>query len=108
MRLNEKIPLRTRGSDHVAGLQEYSGLERPHRMLKKAVQQGRSEVRDAKNNERHVCGRRRGSEPAVSWAEASGAYPPTSRLPGQAFFPLRYVEGLNEATTQLASFSASC
>ncbi len=27
-------------------------------MFKKAVQQGRNEVRDAKNNERHVCGRR--------------------------------------------------
>ncbi|WHZ13169.1 MAG: hypothetical protein OJF52_000001 [Nitrospira sp.] len=40
--------------------------EHPSRMLKKAVQQGRSEVRDAKNNERHVCGRRRDGEPAVS------------------------------------------
>ncbi len=39
------------------------------RMLKKAVQQGRSEVHGAKNNERHVCGRRRDGEPAVSWPE---------------------------------------
>jgi len=39
-------------------------------MLKKAVQQGRSEVRDAKNNERHACGRRRDGEPAVSQDEA--------------------------------------
>ncbi len=36
-------------------------------MVKKAVQRGRSEVRDAKNHERHVCGRRRDGEPAVSW-----------------------------------------
>ena len=35
-------------------------------MLKKAVQQGRNEVRGAKHNERHVCGRRRDGEPAVS------------------------------------------
>ena len=31
------------------------------------VQQGRSKVRDAKHNERHVCGRRRDGEAAVSW-----------------------------------------
>ena len=37
-----------------------------HRMLKKAVQQGRSEVHGAKHNERHVCGRRRDGEAAVS------------------------------------------
>ena len=36
------------------------------RMVKKAVQQGRSEVHGAKNNERHVCGRRRDGEAAVS------------------------------------------
>ncbi len=36
------------------------------RMLKKAVQPGRSEVHGAMNNERHVCGRRRVGEPAVS------------------------------------------
>jgi len=35
-------------------------------MLKKAVQQGRSEVRDAKSNERHVCGRARVGERPVS------------------------------------------
>jgi hypothetical protein len=35
-------------------------------MLKKAVQQDRSEVRDAKNNERHVCGRARVGERPVS------------------------------------------
>ena len=40
------------------------------RMFKKAVQRGRSKVRDAKNNERHVCGRRRGGEPAVPEGEA--------------------------------------
>jgi hypothetical protein len=31
-----------------------------------AVQQGRSEVRDAKHNERHVCGRARVGERPVS------------------------------------------
>jgi hypothetical protein len=36
-------------------------------MVKKSVQRGRSEVHGAKNNERHVCGRRRDGEPAVSW-----------------------------------------
>jgi len=56
-------------------------------MLKQVAQQGRSEVRNAKNNERHACGRRRGGEPALSWAEASRSYPPTPRLPGQALFP---------------------
>ena len=39
-------------------------------MLKQAVQQGRSEVHGEKNNECHMCGRRRDGEPAVSWAEA--------------------------------------
>jgi hypothetical protein len=73
-------------------------------MLKKAVQQGRSEVHGAKNNERHVCGRRRDGEPALSLAEASRSYPPTPSLPGQALFPTGYVEGLNEARTLLAGF----
>jgi len=36
------------------------------RVFKKAVQRGRSEVRDAKNNERHVCGRARVGERPVS------------------------------------------
>ena len=46
------------------------------RMLKKVVQQGRSEVHGAKNNERHVCGRRRVGEPAVScaWSPKREAY----------------------------------
>ena len=39
-------------------------------MRKKAIQQGRSEVHGAKHNERHVCGRRRDGEPAVSQTEA--------------------------------------
>lgn len=52
-----------------------------------AVQQGRSEVHGAINNERHVCGRRRVGEPAVSSGRG---------------VPLRYVEGLNEARTQVA------
>ncbi len=57
------------------------------RILKQVVQQGRSEVRDAKNNERHARGRRRGGEPALSRAEASRSHPPAPRLPGQALFP---------------------
>ena len=36
------------------------------RMIKKLAQQGRSEVGDAKNNERHVCGRARAGERPVS------------------------------------------
>ena len=63
--------------------------------------QGRSEVRDAKNNERHACGRRRGGEPAVSRAEAVPSYPSAPRLPGQALFPW-YVESLNDAKTPSA------
>ena len=35
-------------------------------MFKNAVQRGRSEVHGARSNERHVCGRRRVGEPAVS------------------------------------------
>ena len=57
-------------------------------MLKKFVQQGRSEVRDAKNNERHVCGRARIGERPVSWARGVHHFhPPTHRLSEQAFFP---------------------
>jgi hypothetical protein len=43
-----------------------NGSAQPGRMLKKAVQQGRSEVHGAKNNERQACARRRVGEPAVS------------------------------------------
>ncbi|MCE3224336.1 MAG: hypothetical protein K0S58_2516 [Nitrospira sp.] len=76
-------------------------------MLKKTVQQGRSEVHGAKHNERHVCGRRRDSEPVVSWAEASRSYPPTPSLPGQALFPWGYGEDLNDARTPPATFCYS-
>jgi hypothetical protein len=41
-------------------------LKKPSRIFKKAFQQGRNEVRDAKNNERHVCGRARVGERPVS------------------------------------------
>jgi len=58
-------------------------------MLKKAVQQGHSEVHDAKHNERHVCGRRRGGEPAVSRAEASPSYPPHPEPAGTGSVPNR-------------------
>ncbi len=34
------------------------GIRLARRMRKKAIQQGRSEVHGAKNNERPVCGRR--------------------------------------------------
>ena len=40
--------------------------EQSLQMFKKAFQQGRSEVRGAKNNERHVCGRARVGERPVS------------------------------------------
>ncbi len=40
------------------------------RLFKKAVQQGRSEVHDAKNNERHICGRARVGEPRCLKGEA--------------------------------------
>jgi len=56
-------------------------------MFKLAFQQGRSEVHGAKNNERHVCGRRRDGEPAVSLEAV----------------PLRYVEPMSDARTPLAA-----
>ena len=62
-----------------------------------AVQRGRSQVRDAKNNERHVCGRRRGGEPAVPEGESYTFHPPAPSLPRQALFPWPYVE-VREAT----------
>ena len=40
----------------------------------------------------------------MSGPEASPSYPPTLSLPGQALFPMGYVEGLNEARTMLADF----
>jgi hypothetical protein len=57
-------------------------------MLKQAVQQGRSEVHGAKHNERHVCGRRRVGEPAVSYGQG---------------VPSRYVEFLSDARTPLVA-----
>ena len=58
-------------------------------MLKKAVQQGRSEVHGAKNDERQVCGRRRDGETAMS---------------GKRVVLSGYGEGLNDARTPLADF----
>jgi hypothetical protein len=47
---------------------------------------GRSEVRDAKNNERHVCGRARVGERPVSLRRSVYyLHPPTHRLQEQAF-----------------------
>ena len=74
-------------------------------MFKKAVRQGRSEVRDAKNNERHVCGRRRDGEPAVGFrANRHHFHPPAPSLPGQPLFPWPYGEPLNDARTKLEDF----
>ena len=69
-----------------------------------AVQHGRSQVRDAKNNERHVCGRRRGGEPAVPEGESYTFHPPAPSLPRQALFPWPYDEPLSAARTKLADF----
>ncbi len=64
-----------------------------------AVQRGRSQVRDAKNNERYVCGRRRGGEPAVSsGANRHHFHPPAPSLPRQALFPWPYGEPLRFTT----------
>ncbi len=54
-----------------------------------AVQQGRSEVRDAKKNECHVCGRTRVGERPVSQGR---------------IVLLRYGEPLSDARTPLADF----
>ena len=43
-----------------------------HRMFNKAVQHGRSEVRDALNKSRHACECRRESEAAVSCENEAG------------------------------------
>ena len=48
-------------------------------MLKKAVQQGRSEVCDTKNNERHVCGRARVGERPVSYRARRSHFHPARR-----------------------------
>jgi hypothetical protein len=50
-------------------------MQSARRMVKMGVQRGRSKVRDAKNNERHACGRRRGGEPAVPEGEAHSFLP---------------------------------
>jgi len=68
------------------------------------VQRGRSQVRDAKNNEPHVCGRRRGGEPAVLKGEAYTSHPPAPSLPRQTLFPFLYGEPLSAARTKLADF----
>ena len=51
---------------HRDQLSWHVGVRIARRMRKKAVQQGRREVHGEKNNERHVCGRRRDGEPAMS------------------------------------------
>jgi hypothetical protein len=74
-------------------------------MLKRAVQQGRSEVHGAKNNERHVCARRRVGEPAVSWRRIVIVFTrPALSPPRRALLPGPYVEPLSDARTPLADF----
>jgi hypothetical protein len=70
----------------------------PRRLFRKAVQQGRSEVRDAKNNERHVCGRARVGESPVSSRRSVTVLtrPPTDC--GNSRFPGPYVEPISDAT----------
>ena len=77
------------------------------RMLKKAVQQGRSEVRDAKNNERHVCGRARVGERPMFYSEAYAVSPIRPELL-LAALTRSFVESLSDASTPLSDFSASC
>ena len=81
-------------------------------MFKKTVQRGRSEVRDAKNNEahgamdkeHHVCARQRvgelavSREPAVPEGESYTFHPPAPSLPRQALVPWPYVEPLRFTT----------
>jgi hypothetical protein len=57
-------------------------------VFKKTVQRGRSEVRDAKKNEWHICGRRRGGEPAVSWGESSSFSPARPEPAETGSFPV--------------------
>ena len=72
---------------------------------KKVVQQGRSEVRDAKNNERHVCGRARDVSAQCLRGEE---YAIITRSPIACMnrrLPRPYVEPLRDARTPLADFS---
>jgi hypothetical protein len=71
-------------------------------MLKKVVQQGRSEAHGAMRKERHVCARRRDGEPAVSQARRHH-FSPTAP---SCFAALSrwYVEPLSDARTPLANF----
>ena len=70
--------------------------ERPRRMLKKAVQQGRSEFGGGKNHERQVCGRgEEVSRPCLGPKRHILTRPPQACL--DWLLPSRYGEGLNEA-----------
>jgi hypothetical protein len=95
----------------------HAGIRIARRMRKKATflparprrvkdapcpRQGRSEVRDAKKNERHVCGRARAGERPVSQRRIVHSYPPTPSLPRLALVPWPYGELLNDARTPLA------
>ena len=60
-------------------------LKKASRIFKKAFQQGRSEVRDAKNNERHVCGRARVGERPVSWRRGVNLFTHHPELRGSSF-----------------------
>jgi hypothetical protein len=72
-------------------------------MMKKLVQQGRSEAHGAMRKERHVCARRRDGEPAVSQARAYSFSPALPRA-ALAALARRYVEALSDARTPLEGF----
>ena len=75
-------PFRRQWRKHSADANYMAGIVRTvltpasFRMLKKAVQQGRSKVGDATNKERHVCGRARVGERPVSWGRRNLSHPP--------------------------------
>ncbi len=76
-------------------------------LFRKAVQQGRSKVRDAKNNERHVCGRARAGERLVSSRRSATILtrsPRAARAARPALPRVPYVEPLSAARMQLADF----
>ncbi len=87
-------------------LKKFLRLTRPAPTRQDAsfTEQGRSEVRDAKKNERHVCGRARpGERPVSSGRGVSLSHPahPELRL---AALPRWYLKALSDARTTLERF----
>jgi len=78
-------------------------MQNAPRVFKKAAQQGRSEVRDAKNNERHVCGRARVGERPV-FSRRGVSFSPTRPRAAPAALARWYVEPLSDARTLLEDF----